>query len=236
MLLLHEIHQVRGAREDEFEKSYREGWLPELAKGDDARLLYFMHLAHGSGRAYTVVTITGVRDGAAYERLARRVQDGDLRAWSRDVDQHRHTVTGKVVLPVPWSAPPVADLDEVPTDPADHDLVVFMEDTAWPHDGMLDDYLAAAHDQYAPSLEEGRHGGRSMLELVSVWQTAFSAGRRSEVVLWQRVTEPKRLLGLLYTEIPAEHRAPGTWMHDALRVRDDWESKLLRTTAWSPLT
>jgi len=236
MLLLHEIHQVRGAREDEFEKSYREGWLPELARGDDARLLYFMHLAHGSGRAYTVVTITGVRDGAAYERLARRVQDGDLRAWSRDVDQHRHTVTGKVVLPVPWSAPPVADLDEVPTDPADHDLVVFMEDTAWPHDGMLDDYLAAAHDQYAPSLEEGRHGGRSMLELVSVWQTAFSAGRRSEVVLWQRVTEPKRLLGLLYTEIPAEHRAPGTWMHDALRVRDDWESKLLRTTAWSPLT
>ncbi|MEX2256096.1 MAG: hypothetical protein WEC34_11715, partial [Acidimicrobiia bacterium] len=230
MLLLHEIHQVRGAREDEFERSYREGWLPELAKGDDARLLYFMHLAHGSGRAYTVVTITGVRDGAAYERLARRVQDGDLRAWSRDVDQHRHTVTGKVVLPVPWSAPPVADLDEVPTDPADHDLVVFMEDTAWPHDGMLDDYLAAAHDQYAPSLEEGRHGGRSMLELVSVWQTAFSAGRRSEVVLWQRVTEPKRLLGLLYTEIPAEHRAPGTWMHDALRVRDDWESKLLRTT------
>jgi hypothetical protein len=24
-------------------------------------------------------------------------------------------------------------------------------------------------------------------------------------------------------------------MHDALDVRDDWESKLLRTTAWSPL-
>jgi hypothetical protein len=55
-------------------------------------------------------------------------------------------------------------------------------------------------------------------------------------VLWQRVTEPERLLGLLYTEIPVKHRSPGTWMHDALRVRDDWESRLLRTTAWSPLT
>jgi hypothetical protein len=74
-----------------------------------------------------------------------------------------------------------------------------------------------------------------MLELLSVWQTAFGTGRRAEVVLWQRVTEPKRLLGLLYTEIPAEHRAPGTWMHDALEVRDDWESRLLRTTRWSPL-
>jgi hypothetical protein len=56
------------------------------------------------------------------------------------------------------------------------------------------------------------------------------------VVLWQRVTEPERLLGLLYTEIPVKHRAPGTWMHDALRVRDDWESRLLRTAAWSPLS
>ena len=37
------------------------------------------------------------------------------------------------------------------------------------------------------------------------------------------------------TEVPAEYRAPGTWMHDALRVRDDWESRLLRTSGWSPL-
>jgi hypothetical protein len=236
MLLLHEVHRVRGTHEDEFEGAFRDRLLPELASGDDARLLYFMHLAHGSGRAYTVVTITGVRDGAAWERVARRIQDGDLRAWARDVDQMRHGVTGKVVLPVPWSAPPVADLDAVPAGPQDHELTLFMEDTAWPHEGKLDDYLTAAHDQYAPSLEEGRHGGRSMLQLLSVWQTAHSAGRRSEVVLWQRVTEPKRLLGLLYTEIPAEHRAPGTWMHDALKVRDDWESRLLRTTSWSPLS
>jgi hypothetical protein len=236
MLLLHEVHRVRGATEDEFEACFRDGWLTELATGNDARLLYFLHLAHGSGRAYTVVTVTAVRDGAAYERLAGRVQDGDLRAWARDADRLRHGVHGKIVVPVPWSAPPVPDLDAVPTEPQAHDLVLFMEDTAWPHEGMLDDYLEAAHDQYAPSLEEGRHGGRSMLELVSVWQTALGAGRRSEVVLWQRVTQPERLLGLLYTEIPAEHRAPGTWMHDALRVRDDWESRLLRTTAWSPLT
>jgi hypothetical protein len=55
------------------------------------------------------------------------------------------------------------------------------------------------------------------------------------VVLWQRVTRPSAIVGLLTSEIPAEHRAPGTWMHDALDVRDDWESRLLRTAAWSPL-
>jgi hypothetical protein len=30
-------------------------------------------------------------------------------------------------------------------------------------------------------------------------------------------------------------KAPGTWMHDALEVRDQWVSRLLRTSAWSPL-
>ena len=233
MLLLHEVHRVRGAREDEFEKAYREGWLPELAKGDDARLLYFMHLAHGSGRAYTVVTITGVRDGAAYERLARRIQNGELRSWARDVDQHRHVVTGKVLLTVPW-APQIVELDDVPIEPQDHELTLFMEDTAWPHEGMLEEYLEAARTHYAPSIAEGR--GRGILELLTVFQPAWGSGPHTEVVLWQRVTDHDRLKNLLLTEVPPEYRAPGTWMHDALRVRDDWESRLLRTTSWSPLS
>jgi hypothetical protein len=233
VLLLHEVHRVRGVEEDKFEAAYRDGWLPELAKGDDARLLYFMHLAHGSGRAYTVITITGVRDGAAYERLAGRVQDGDLSAWARDTDQLRHQVHGRILLTVPW-APPGAELDEIPTEPQHHELVLFMEDTAWPHEGGLAEYLEAARTHYAPSIAEGK--GRGILELLSVWQTAFGTGRRQEVVLWQRIVDNERLKMLLLTEVPAEHRAPGTWMHDALRVRDDWESRLLRTTAWSPLS
>ena len=94
---------MRGAHEEEFEAAYREGWMPTLAKEDDARLLYFMHLAHGSGRAYVVTTITAVRDGAAWERLARRIQTGDLRAWSRETDQLRHTMKAKMLFPLAWS-------------------------------------------------------------------------------------------------------------------------------------
>jgi hypothetical protein len=236
MLLLHEVHRVRGAAEDDFEAAFRDRWLPDLAAGADARLLYFLHLAHGSGRAYTVVTVTGVRDGAAWERLARSVQDGPLRAWAHDVDQLRHGVTAKVLLPVPWSPPLVEDLDAVPTEPGDHALSIFMEDTAWPHDGMLDDYLEKARSHYAPSLLESRAGGRAILDLLAVFQTALGAGRRSEVVLWQKVVDHERLKRLLETEVPPEFRRPGTWMHDALEVRDDWESRLLRSTRWSPLS
>jgi hypothetical protein len=40
---------------------------------------------------------------------------------------------------------------------------------------------------------------------------------------------------LLTREVPAEYKRPGTWMHDALELRDRWESRLLRSARWSPL-
>ncbi len=234
MLFLHETHRVAGAHEHEFEAAYRDGWMPTLGKRDDARLLYFMHQAHGSGRAYVVVTVTAVRDGAAWEELAREIQDGSLTEWAYEVDRLRHSVAGKVLQAVPWSPIQEVDLSEVPTSDAAHELTLFMEDTAWPHEGMLGDYLAAARDHYAPSIAEGR--GRGLLDLQAVFQPAWgAAARRTEVILWQKITDLSKVTPLLVTEVPAEYRAPGTWMNDALRVRDDWESRLLRTTSWSPL-
>ena len=87
--------------------------------------------------------------------------------------------------------------------------------------------------QYAPSIAEGtRPVGCS-----SCQRPPHRVGHRprAEVVLWQRITDYDRLWNLLLTEMPPSTKAPGTWMHDALRVRDDWRSRLLRTTRWSPL-
>jgi hypothetical protein len=153
MLLLHEVHTVVGSREDEFEAAFREGWLPALAETDDARLCWFLFLAHGTGRAYQVTTITALRDGAAYERLAERVQTGDLRAWAADIDHSRHAVAGKLLLFAEWSPMRAIDLATVPVDGRDHEQTLYMEDSAWPNEGMLDAYLEAAHTHYAPSLE-----------------------------------------------------------------------------------
>jgi hypothetical protein len=164
------------------------------------------------------------------------VHRGDLRAWMRSLDAMRHDVTAKVLVPVDWSPLQTVDLERVRTEVAHHAPALFMEDTAWPHDGMLEDYLEAARDHYAPSLAEGRHGGRSLLELQAVLVPAWgTGGHRPEVILWQRVTNPEGITRLVTSEIPEVNRAPGTWMHDALRVRDDWESRLLRTASWSPL-
>ena len=70
MLLLHEVHTVAGRDEDEFEAAFRTGWMSALADDGDTRLLYYLKLAYGTGRAYHHTTITALADGAAYERLA----------------------------------------------------------------------------------------------------------------------------------------------------------------------
>ena len=236
MLFLHEVHEVVGRREEEFEAAFRDGWMAMLAEGDDARLLWYLHHAHGSGMAYQVVTITVVRDGAAWARLARRLQSGDLHDWLVDVDTLRHDVRGKVLLPLPWSPMQDVDLAAVPVDgSAEHELTVYMEDTMWPYEGRYPEYIEAAGSFYAPTLSEDRAPTNPpFLRIEAAFQPAFGSHVRREVSLMQRILDTDRLLGLLTTEIPPAMRAPGTWMHEALELRDQWQSKLLRTASWSP--
>lgn len=231
MLLLHETHEVRGREEGAFEAAYRNEWMPRLAESADARLLWYLHHAHGSGPAYHIVTITAARDGAAYERLVERVQDGDLRDWARRLDELRHDVSAKLLVPVSWSPMRDLDLTTVPSDGAEHELSLYMEDTGWPH-AAIDDYVAFWETgYYAPMLA----APSPMLEFQGVFRTAFGAGRRKEAVLMQKIVNHDALLRLLTTEVPERFRGPGTFMHEALAYRDRWVSKLLRTSAWSPL-
>ncbi|MEX1006392.1 MAG: hypothetical protein WD271_00935 [Acidimicrobiia bacterium] len=236
MLFLHEVHQVVGTKEDAFEAAVRDGWMPTLAKDDDARLLWYAHHAVGSGVSYNVITITGVRDGAAWERLARRIRSGDLQSWMRELDALRHDVNGKLLLPLPWSPMQDVDLANVPSNGPEHGLTMYMEDTMWPFAGKYLDYIEASGSFYAKTLHENRDAANPpFLEIEAAFQPAFGTHRRREVTLMQRILDPERLLGLLTRDIPADVRGPGTWMHEALRLRDQWESKLLRTSSWSPL-
>ena len=232
MLFLHEIHEVVGTREEAFETAFRDVGIPLLAKGDEARLLYFLHHAHGTGVSYNVVTITAIRNGAAWERLSQRVHEGDLADWARGLDALRHDVTAKILVPLPWSPLKNLDLAEVPTGVREHDLGLFMEDTVVPYEGKLDAYIERSGSHYAREMK--REEGRRLLSVDASFRTAFGSHRRREIVLWQKVVQPKGLAPLISREVPPEYKRTGTWMHDALELRDRWESKLLRTSSWSP--
>jgi hypothetical protein len=229
MLFLHEVHHVRGAKEEEFEAAYRDVWMPTLAKSGEGRLLWYCNHAHGSGPAYNIVTITAVRDGSAWEELASRVQGGDLAQWSRELDEMRHDLQSKIMVPVPWSPMQELELDTVPADGSTHELSIYMEDTGWPH-AAVDDYVSFWERSYYLPMREHP----SLLDIQAVFQIAFGTGRHKEAVLMQKITNEEGLLRLLTTEVPKQFRAPGQFMYDALAYRDRWESKLLRTSSWSP--
>jgi len=233
VLYMHEVHAVVGEREDEFESAYREGWMPRLAEGDDARLLWYLTQAHGSGPAYTVVTVTAVRDGAAWERLALSLRGGPLHDWSRAVGEMRHRVDGKLLVPVPWSPLQEVDLAAVPTVGDEHGLSLYMEDTGWPT-APLDDYIDFWDVEYYRNMRQAPPG-RRILDIEACFQVAYGTHRRPEAVLMQKIADDRLLLNLI-TE-PEEYdpdRWPGSYMHRGLEYRDQWESRLLRTSAWSP--
>ena len=222
MLFVHEVHSVAGDGADDFDRLYRDEWLPAIAQQSDARLLWYLHQAHGAGPAYTAVSITGVASPDAWSDLDARIRTGDLHDLDAEMDALRHEHVAKVLVPTSFSEMQEIDLDAVPTHAPDTEQPpsLFMEDTAWPHRGKLDEYLAKAGSLYVETL--GR-SPRGILELVGAFTPAFGAGRHREVVLWQRVRSTDALLALLTFETPPEYRVPGTWMHDALEVRDRWE-------------
>ena len=231
VLFVHEVHKVRGRAEAAFEAAFRVGWMPTLGAGDEARLLWYANQAHGSGPAYTVVTVTAVRDGPAWERLAVRIQKGDLRRWVRELDELRHDVEAKLLVPLGWSPLQDVDFGEVPVDGRERELTLYMEDTVWPYEDKFGEYIDRCGEVYSKSLDRPN----PLLTIEAAFQPALGSHLRREVTLMQRIHDSGALLKLLQTEIPPEYRRPGTWMHDALELRDEWTSRLLRTSSWSPL-
>ena len=63
MLFMHEVHKVRGRAEDQFEAAFRDGWMPTLGTGNEARLLWYANHAHGAN-AFQVFTFEQLADGS----------------------------------------------------------------------------------------------------------------------------------------------------------------------------
>ena len=195
----------RGAHEEAFEAAFRDEWMPTLAKDDDARLLYFMRLAHGTGRAY-IVTTSPPSATAPRGSARSRMQLGDLRDWARDVDQLRYDVHGKccsrsrgptarVGRLRPRSRPTAASTTRPCSWRTPRGRTpACSRTTSRPRD-----------DDYAPSL--AKDGPARLLELQGV--SADRVGRRPAlrghpVAAGARPRPPRRLLT---PEVPAEHRA-----------------------------
>ncbi len=53
----------------------------------------------------------------------------------RDLDELRHDVEAKLLVPLPWSPlPGRGPSTRCPTDGREHELTLYMEDTMWPYE------------------------------------------------------------------------------------------------------
>ena len=112
MIYLHEIHEVLGGKMEEFGDAIRTQWRPLLEDGGRARLLWYWHLTHGTGPSYQAVSISAVRDWAAWGDIALQVrQDPNHRRWCESVCELRREVTTKILVPTSWSPLQSVDLD-----------------------------------------------------------------------------------------------------------------------------
>ncbi|CAM3344077.1 hypothetical protein BST27_19785 [Mycobacterium intermedium] len=230
MLFMHEVHKVRACAKGAFQALFREGWMPMLGASDDARLLWYADQICGSGPNSSVTTITAIQDGVAWDHLCRRIQNGDLNKWIREIDQLRHEVEAKLLVPLPWSPLRDVALDKVPIGGVQHASSIYIEETLWPYRNALPACVERCGELYASSLE----GPSSMCNMRAAFQPALVSQLQNEVTLIQRIQRPDALFDLLRTRTPGECRTPGAWMHDALDLRE-WTRRLLRTSTWSPM-
>jgi hypothetical protein len=159
---------------------------------------------------------------------------GDLSDLTARLDSCRYQVEGKLVTPVYWSALQDVDLSRVSTDGAEHDLSVYMQDTGWP-DAPLDDYIDLWNHDYWQHMRE-IPPDRKLLDIQACFQVAHGSGTRPEAILLQKVMNFSTLGNLLTSVEEYDPTTwPGSYMVKGLELRDQWESKLLRTSSWSPL-
>ncbi len=227
MIYLHEQHEIAAGRMTEFEHALRERWVPLIEADGRAKLLWFWHNTHGTGPSYQAISITAVRDWAAWGELVDRARTSpQWRDWYAAACESRRDVTAKLLLPAAWS--PLQEVDITAAIGAAPAPTLYLHDTGWPYPGKLDAYVAALGSIFYPATRKSR-----MISVEACWTVCPGTGRLHEVVLLQKILDWDAFARLLTSgERPAQ---PHDWMQQGLKYRDRWESKLLRPAEWSPI-
>ena len=158
MIFLHETHEICGGRIVEFETSLRDVWKPLVERPGEARVLWVWEHTHGTGPSYQVISIVALRDWQVYGELVRRSKErGDLHDWYREICSSRREVTGKILVPTPWSPLQETSLETSPT--SDRPAAMYLHDTGWPFPGKLDEYMEALGTVFFPSVRGSGIGG-----------------------------------------------------------------------------
>ena len=188
---------------EEFGAAMRDEWRPLIEADGSARLLWCWELTHGTGASYQAITVTAVRDWAAWGVLVARMQEvragaNGAAAPARCARTRRGScccrLRGRRSRPSTWPRRP------------DREQALFLHDTGWPFPGRLDDYVAALGSVYLPQILQSR-----MISLEACWITAPGTGRHHEAILLQKILDWPRFTELLARGEQGRSVAAGWW-------------------------
>jgi hypothetical protein len=220
VLFLQDVHAAIGEHEIDLDDAVRDVYAPAIAD-DDARLVWYLFSTHGAGDAYIVSVITALRDGAAWERLSRRLRYGDLADWLIDIDRFTYWSESTLLVGTDWSPTTDLDFDALPVGAVEHDVRVFREDT-----------LSGPGVERTMSPPKGGDG--DVVECVAGFRPFFApADEAPEVTVLYRVTSAAALESAYATDTGWSDWS-GVLTPD-LPDGIHGTTRMLRNVPWSPL-
>jgi hypothetical protein len=171
-----------------------------------------------------------LEDGNALSDFSERVREGDLTSTINRLTLLRTDVATRLLKPLDYD-PAQLRLEDVPTSLSTKPAVSYMHDFVAPVIGQNRAYADMMREHYMALTETELSG----VVLRYSWETAWGGGPMPEMFNLSEIRSPSALLQLIGNEIPGEYKQIGSWMWDALAVRDRWTTRLLRSAIWSPI-
>lgn len=229
MIFIHEVHALEATKVREYESLLRDEWAPALAREPGTRLVWVARTLPGAASWPEFVTLIAVADGATLEGLGGRIRQGDLCETATLLAAVRLGLTQRLLANLEFSTySPDLGAEGAPSEERSGEL--YIHDFVEPRIGMQRAYEKAMTQVYLRALEA------EYLDFV-MWagfQTICGGGSVPENVMVTGVRSPEAATTLLAKGNPREEIKPGTWLYDALKLRDTWTSRLVRSLSWSP--
>jgi hypothetical protein len=230
---VHEVHRLRGGSEQAADAALRDEWAPAIARDPATRLVWCVRSLPGAASFPELITMTAVADAAALGRFSSRLREGDLGPVDDALSAHRDAVTRRILAPLIFD-PLEVDLAAIPARPADtdHETRIYIHDFVAPRQGMQRTYEVAMRDVFLKMLDNPGMENRSWAGL----ETVAGGGPAPESIMITRIGNAASGIRTMTTVLGAEHVVPGSWLYDALALRDTWVSRLVRSVPWSPIS
>jgi hypothetical protein len=228
MLFVHQVHKLRRSDLRTFEGVVRDELLPAVAASPATRLIWYASSTDAAGYPHEALTMIAVEDATALEQFGERCRTGDLAAVSTRLSELRMGVETRITKSLRFD-PLVVDLASVPVKPIEHETISYMHDFVPPRIGMRRAYEEGMVKIYMAMSDT------TLLD-IALWAGLEPiAGPIPEQINISRIKNINGLLGLVTKEFPRDNKQLGSWMFDALKLRDHWTTRLVRCAPWSPL-